>query len=171
MKKEKQLLLDEIKGQIDQFDSFVIAKYAGLSANALSQLRRDVSNQGGDVQMIKKTILIKAAKEAGIQLSEHELPGHIGLIYGGKDPLETTKLVFKFSKENDNTISVLGGRIDGKFYKAKDVEMLASLPGKDAMRAELLGILEAPLSATVGAMNAILTSLLHCLENKTQKES
>lgn len=171
MKKEKQLLLDEVKGQIDQFDSFVIAKYAGLSANALAKLRRDVSIQGGDVHMIKKTLLIKAAKDAGLELSENELPGHISVIYGGQDPLETAKHVFKFSKENDNTIAVLGGRFDGKYYKAKDVEMLASLPGKDEMRAQLLSIFEAPLSQTVGAMDALLTSVLYCLENKTKEEA
>lgn len=171
MKKEKQLLLDEVKGQIDEFGSFVIAKYAKLSANALAKLRREVSIQGGDVHMIKKTLLVKAAKEAGVELSENDLPGHIGVIYGGKDPLETAKFVFKFSKENDNTIGVLGGRFDGKYYKAKDVETLASLPGKDEMRAQLLSVFEAPLSHTVGAMDAILTSLLHCLENKSQKEA
>jgi large subunit ribosomal protein L10 len=170
MKKEKQLLLDEVKGQIDQYNSFVIAMYAKVPATALSQLRREVHSQGGDVHMIKKTILIKAAKDAGIELSENELPGHISVIYGGKDPLETTKHVLKFSKENDNAFSVLGGRFDGKYYKAKDVEMLASLPGKDEMRAQLLSVLEAPLSQTVGAMDAILTSLLHCLENKSKKE-
>jgi large subunit ribosomal protein L10 len=171
MKKEKQLLLDEVKGQIDQFDSFVIAQYTKLSANALGQLRRSVHDQGGDVHMVKKTILVRAAKDAGVDLSEKELPGHIGVIYGGSDPLETAKLVFKFSKENDNAFSVVGGRFDGKFYKGKDVETLASLPGKDEMRAQLLSVLEAPLSSTLGTMDAILTSLLHCLENKSQKGS
>lgn len=171
MKKEKQLLLDEVKGQIDHFGSFLIAQYSGVSANALGQLRREIGDLGGDVQMIKKTLLVKAAKEAGVEISESDLPGHIGVVYGGKDPLETTKAVFKFSKENDKALNVLGGRFDGKYLNAKDVEMLSTLPGKDEMRAQLLSVLEAPLSQAVGAMDAILTSLLHCLENKSQKEA
>lgn len=171
MKKEKQLLLDEVKGQIDQFGSFIIIKYAGVSANAFGLLRRDIGDMGGDVQMIKKTLLVKAAKEAEVELNEADLPGHISVVFGGKDPVEATKAVFKFSKENNNSLAVLGGRFDGKYLNAKDVEMLSTLPGKDEMRAQLLSVLEAPLSQTVGAMDAILTSVLHCLENKSQKEA
>jgi large subunit ribosomal protein L10 len=171
MKQEKQLLLDEIKQQIEHYGTFVITNYAGVSANNMNQFRNQIASLGGEVQMIRKTVLAKAAEEAGMPLQVEDLKGHIGIVFAGKDPIETTKAVFKFSKENENAITVLGGRFDGRLYKGSEVEMMASLPGKDEMRAQLLGLFVAPLSETLSVMNAIMTSVLYCLENKSQQEA
>jgi large subunit ribosomal protein L10 len=171
MKKEKQLLLDEVKAQMDQHGSFVITQYEAVTANTINDFRNVVAKLGGDVQMIRKRVLAKAAAEAGVELSLEQLPGHISVVFTGNDPLETTKAAFKFSDENKEKVHVLGGRIEGQLYNAADMKMLSTLPGKDEMRAQILGLLEAPMSQTVGVMNAILTCVLHCLENKAKKDS
>lgn len=171
MRKEKQFLLDEVKEQIDEFKDFTIVKYSAVSANAMHGLRTDIAKLGGDVQMMRKRILIKAAAAAGVEIDHASLPGHIGLVYAGKDSIETTKVVFQFSKDSNEGLMVLGGRLDGKLYNATEVEALSKLPGKDEMRAQLLGLFEAPMSQTVSVMNALLTAVLYCMENKTKQES
>ncbi len=137
----------------------------------MSDLRNNIAKNGGEVQMIRKRILIKAAAAAGVDLDLATLPGHIGLVFSGEDAIEMTKTVFDFSKDNNKSLQVLGGRLDGQLYNAADVEQLSKLPGKDAMRAQLLGLFEAPMSQTVSVMNSLLTSVLYCLENKCNEES
>ena len=44
------------------------------------------------------------------------------------------------------------------------------LPAKDEMRAQLLGLFEAPMSQTLSTMESLLTSVMHCLENKKDKD-
>jgi len=171
MKKEKQLLLDEVKTQMDRHGSFVIAQYEGLKANAINDFRNVVAKLGGDMQMIRKRVLVKAAAEAGVELTVENLPGHISVVFSGEDPVEVAKATYKFSEENGNKVQVLGGRFEGQLYQAADVKTLSQLPGKDEMRAQLLGLFEAPMSQTVGVINAVLTCVLHCLENKAKKDS
>ncbi len=170
MRKEKQLLLEEVKGQINQFGSFVIMRYEGLSANAANSFRRQISKMGGNVEFVRKRILLKAAEAAGVKLDIDALPGHVGLVYAGMDPFETTKAVFQFSKENDKKVAVIGGRFDGVLYNGEQVEMLSKLPGKDEMRAQLLATFEAPMAQTLAVMDAILASVVYCLDNKCKKE-
>lgn len=170
MRKEKQLLLDEIKGQLGQYGSFVIMSYSKLSANKANDFRRQVAKLGGNVEMTRKRILVKAAQEAGLDLSSDDLAGHIGLVYAGKDPIETTKFVFKFSKENDKSVQVVGGRFEGQLYNAANVEMLSQLPSKDEMRAQFLGLLEAPMAQTLATMEALITSVVYCLDNKCKQD-
>lgn len=170
MRNEKQLLLDEIKDQIDQFKSFVIMNYQGLGPNVAGSFRREVSASGGNYEVVRKRILIKAAQKAGIDLDIKDLPGHIGVVFSGTDPIQTTKMVFKFKKDTDNLVSVVGGRIDGQLYNAEEMDKLSLLPGKDEMRAQFLSVLEAPMSTTVRVMDAQLTSVLHCIENKCKQE-
>ena len=170
MRKEKQLLLNEVKGQIDRFGSFVIMQYLKLSANKANEFRREVAKIGGNVGVIRKRILIKAAEAAGVVIDVESLPGHIGLVYAKADPIEMTKYVLKFGQDNDKAVNVIGGRFEGQLYNAADVEKLSKLPGKDEMRAQLLSVLEAPMAQTLAVMEALLSSVVYCLDNKSKLE-
>jgi large subunit ribosomal protein L10 len=171
MREDKQFLLDEVKEQMDEYGDFAIFQYSKITANSMSDFRTNIAKIGGEVQMIRKRILLKAAAAAGVELELSNLPGHIGLAFAGSDSIEMTKVVFQFSKGSNSALSVLGGRLDGKLYSAVDVEALSKLPGRDEMRAQLLGLFEAPMSQTVAVMNAVLTAVPCCLENKSKKES
>lgn len=169
MRQEKQLHLDAIKEQIDQYGSFLIMSYLGLTANAAHKLRREVAKCGGAVEVLPKRMLTIAAKEAGVELNTDDLPGHIGVVFAGEDPVETTKVVFEFRKSYQDNIQFVGGHIDGSVLDGGQVEKLSQLPGKQQMRADFLAVLQAPLVQTVSTMNALLTSVLFALDNKSKK--
>lgn len=171
MKAEKDLLKQEIKGKLERFGSFVVMQYAGLNANAANELRREVGKMGGDIEVVRKRVLLKAAEDAGILLDATSLDGHIGIVFLGQDPIEATKMVFKFSQDREKVIQIVGGRFDGQLYTGADVERLSTLPGKDEMRSQLLSVLEAPLSQTLAVMEALLVSVPFCLDNKSKQEA
>jgi len=171
MRQEKQYLLDEVEGQLEQYGSFVIMQYSGFTANAVHQFRRDIAKLGGNVEVMRKRILLKAAEAKGHKLALADLPGHIGLVFSGNDFIETTKLVFKYRQETDKAINVLGGVFEGKLYSGQEVEKLSKLPSKDVMRAEFLATLEAPMSQTLAVMEALLSSVIYCLDNKSKEAS
>lgn len=171
MRQEKQLLLDEVQGHIKMSESFLIMRYKGLSANKANEFRGDISKKGGIVEVVRKRILVKAAQAAGIEIDLDTLEGHISLVFGGKDPLETAKFVYKFSQDNDKAVEVIGGRFEGQLYNAAEMETLSKLPSKDEMRAQLLSVLQAPMSQTLGVMDAVLSSVVYCLDNKSKQDS
>lgn len=170
MRQEKQFLLDEVRQQIEQYPSFVIMKYAGLKANAIADFRREIAGMGGNIEMVRKTILIRAAQEAGIKLDLAALPGHIGIVFAGKDAIQTTKAIFKFSELTEKAVQVVGGNFEGQFYGAEDVEKLSKLPSRDEMRAQLLSVFEAPMAQTLAVMDSLLSSVIYCLDNKSKQE-
>lgn len=172
MRQEKHFLLDEVQEQIDTSKgSFVIMQYVGLTANKANEFRREVRKNGGNVEVMRKRILMKAASASGIELDLAALPGHIGVVYTAQDPIEMTKLVIKFGQENNKMVNVIGGRFDGQLYHAADVERLSKLPGRDGMRAELLGLFEAPMAQTLAVIEALLSSVVYCLDNKSKENA
>lgn len=170
MRQEKQFLLEEVEQLIDKHGSFVITRYAKLNANLASKFRRDIQDMGCIFEVMRKTMLVKASEKAGVPLSLDALDGHIGLVFSGKDPIETAKFIIKFGEENDKTVQVIGGRVDGKLYSGAEMDRLSKLPGKDEMRAQLLSVLEAPMSHTLGCMDAIVLSVVYCLANKAEQK-
>lgn len=170
MRAEKQLLKQEIIDKLKSSPSFVIMQYASLSANVANDFRREMGKVGGDVEVARKRILLKAAEDAGVPLDSSALVGHVGIVFLGQDPIEATKLVFKFSQDREKVIQVIGGCFDGRLYSGTDVERLSKLPSKNEMRAQFLSVLEAPLSQTLAVMEALLASVPYCLDNKSKQE-
>jgi large subunit ribosomal protein L10 len=171
MRPEKQLLLDEIKEKIDHSVAMIVTKYQGLDPNLEAVLRSTAINSGGVFQVIRKRVLMKAAEASGFSLDRKMLEGHIGVAFAKDDAVQFTKAIYQFRKDNENVLEVLGGRFEGQMITSKDVELISKLPSRDEMRAQLLGVLEAPLSQTLGVFDAILTSVIYCLDNKAQSSN
>ena len=171
MRKEKQLLLDSISDAIKNSTSFVVTSYNKLDANRTADFRSDLIEAGGEFVAVKKRVFVKAAQEAGIEIEPSDLNGHIGLAFMGEDYVDATKKLYNFHEDNEDLMQILSGHFDGKVISAKEVEQISKLPSKDEMRAQFLSVLSAPMADTVGVMHSLLTSVMHCLENKAQEES
>lgn len=169
MRQEKQLLLDDIKERFANAQAILYASYKKLQPNDAANFRMNIAKSGGSIEVVKKRVLIKAAQVAGIELDKALLQGHIAVVFANEDPIQTTKVVYQFCKENEGTLKVVGGRFDGAPCSAQDVELISKLPSKDEMRSQFLGTLEAPLSQTLAVFEALLTSVIYCLENKSQE--
>ncbi len=167
MRAEKQLFLDELHSVIEGSKALIVVNYQHLAPNLSSELRKQLMKAGGDLTVVKKRILMKAVAAAGISIGEELLTGHIALISAIEDPITTTKAAFDFCGAHEGVIKILCGHFEGRILSKEQVTTLSKLPGKDQMRAELLGLLEAPMAQTLATMEALLTSLAHCLENKS----
>jgi large subunit ribosomal protein L10 len=171
MRPEKQLLLDEIKEKIAGSKAIVLASYQRLEPNLTAGFRHSLAQTGGVLEVVKKRVLIKAAESAGVAIDPSLLQGHIAVVFADQDPIQTTKVIYQFCQANEAVLEVLGGRFEGAVCSAQDVEQISKLPGKDEMRAQLLATLEAPLSQTLAVIEALLTSVLHCMSNKCEQNN
>lgn len=166
MNKEKQLLLDEIKSQIADASALMVTQYGKLGANKANDLRREIAKFGGSLEVVKKRVFLKAAEELGMKFELDNLPGHVGLVLAANDPIEVTKAVLRFGKNSDAELMLLGGKVEGQLISKDDALRIASLPSKDEMRSQFLGLLEAPMASVLGTMEAAITSVIYCLDNK-----
>lgn len=166
MRKEKQLLLDEVKEMMKKSTSLVFTRYEKMNPNLFYDFRVRLGNAGGDFEVVRKRVLLKAAEQANFTVDYKTLQGHIGMVCSFDDPIQTTKELVKFTEENEGTFKILLGRFEGKLCTASDVAAIAKLPSKDEMRSQFLSILEAPMSHTLSTMEALLTSVIYCLDNK-----
>lgn len=169
MREEKQLLLDQIQDKLGSSNALILTRYSSLTPDLSDNFRRMLSESGGSYFVVPKRVLIKAAANAGIELEREQLQGNIGVVFAEEDTISPTKAVFKFAKENDETLEVLAGQFEGKLCSAADVKAISELPSQDEMRSQLLGLFEAPMAQTLSVMEALLTSVIYCLDNKAQE--
>jgi large subunit ribosomal protein L10 len=171
MRPEKEFLLQEIKNQIDRSQAMVMVKYNKLSPMASWKFGKMISSEKSHFEVVKKRVFLKAAEKSGISLDLGDFTGHIGVLFVEGDPLSATKILLNFSKENEDTLKILSGRMEGKVYSGQDMETLAKLPSLQEMRALILGLFVSPMSQTLSVIEQMLSGVAGCIENKSQTSS
>lgn len=171
MRPEKQLLRDQIKENIESSNAIIIANYEKITPAMSWDLQQILKQSEGKFEIVKKRIFLKAAYDCGISYNYHDCKGSIGILFAKGDPFAATKSFCGFVEEQKELLNILAGKIEGKDYTAEEIKTISKLPSKNEMRSQLLGLLEAPMSQTLSVIDSILTSLLHCLDNKAKQSS
>jgi len=157
MRKEKELLLNEIKDQIEASTAMIITSYSKLEPNASWNLRESLVKQGSILEVVRKRVFLKAAERAGIKLDDSLFKGHIGVVFINQpDAMAPAKTVFKFSEQNGKIFDVICGKIDGNMIPGSEVEVLSKLPTMDEIRATMLGLFVAPMAQMLSVMEAYM---------------
>ncbi len=168
MRKEKTLLLDEIKQKIDASTALIVTRYDKLEPNTSWQFRDLLAKSGSLFEVVRKRVFLKAAEQAGIAIDESLLKGHVGIVFVNQpDAMAPAKAVYKFSEENGKVLEVLCGQIEGKIISGADIEVLSKLPGMDEMRATLLALFTSPMSQMLSLLEAVMAEPLSILEQKS----
>jgi large subunit ribosomal protein L10 len=77
------------------------------------------------------------------------------LIYGfSEDAVAAAKVVADFAKTNDKLV-IRGGAFGGKVLDVNGVKQLASIPSKEVLLAQLLGLMQSPISRTARVLAAL----------------
>jgi large subunit ribosomal protein L10 len=169
MRKEKELLLNEIKDKIDGSTAMIVTRYEKLEPNVSWQLRDQLTKSGSFFEVVRKQVFLKAAEKSGIKIDESLLKGHVGVVFINQpDAMPSTKLIFKFSEDNGQIFEVLFGQVEGKLVPGSDLAILSKLPGIDEMRATLLGLFTSPMSQMLAVLEAIMAGPLSVLSQKSE---
>ncbi|MFS8563240.1 MAG: 50S ribosomal protein L10 [Rhabdochlamydiaceae bacterium] len=115
MRKEKQLLLDQIESKVTGSSAFILTRYQQMDPNMAYAFRTALIQSGADFEVIRKRILLKAALAAGCALDKATLGGHVGVVFVEEDPVQSTKALFKFRQQNEGVLEVIGEDLKGKF--------------------------------------------------------
>ena len=76
----------------------------------------------------------------------------------------------KFVKDNEK-MQLEAGILQDKLLEKKDIEAMSKLPSKEALRAQVVMTLNAPISGLVVALNQIIAKFVYCLDQIKQKKT
>jgi large subunit ribosomal protein L10 len=167
---QKQTAIGELKQRFDRMTSLVLLDYKGINVETVTKLRAEFRKAGVEYRVAKNTLVKQALKGSKILdvLSPH-LRGMTAFAWSYEDPSAAAKVVKNFlkEKENEGKIAVRGGLVDGQILDAKAVtDQLATMPGKDELRAMLLATMQAPLQQFVVQLAAPSQNFAYLLDAK-----
>ncbi len=152
-KSEKQTVVADVAAQVARSQTLALAEYRGLTVAHLDVLRKQAREKGVYLHVLKNTLARRAVAGTPFEVASESMVGP--LIYGfSEDAVAAAKVLSDFAKGNDKLI-VKGGAYAGKSLNAEGVKSLASIPSKEVLLAQLLGLMQSPISRIARVLAAI----------------
>lgn len=153
---EKQAVVAELTEKLKGATSGVFVDYKGITVAEDTALRSECRKNDVDYAVVKNTLVRFAIKEAGLDEIDSVLNGTTSLAVSTGDPIAPMRVVNKFAKQfNGAKFTIKAGFMDGKVVSLADVLALAELPSKEALQAQVLGTMLAPISSLAIVLKAI----------------
>ena len=173
MKKlEKIKFVENLVAELKGAKSVILVNYAGLTVAGQQDLKSRLKEVGGRLVVVKNTLLKRAGETAKIDggiLEDKVLSGQTALLIADEDPIAPIQVLGKFAKENEFPKFKVGV-VEGSFQDEAALTKLSTLPGRDALLAQLLGSLVAPEYGLVGTLQGNLQKLVYVLKAKVGGE-
>jgi len=168
----KDTEIGRIKDKFSKMTSAVFLDYKGLNVAQVTKLRDEFRKSGVEYRVVKNTLVKHALKEhAWAKGLAKTLTGMTGVAWSYEEPGAAAKVVKAFRKEKENEkLGVKAGLVDGSIIPGERVETdLASMPGKNELRASLLATLQAPMQKLLQQLGAPAQNLVYLLKAKEDK--
>ena len=149
-KEEVSKLAEEMKAA----KLILLVDYRGINVTDVTNLRTELRNINSKYAVIKNNITRRALAECGIEGLEEQLEGPTAVIMNNEDYLESAKVIYNFSKNNDY-YKIKGGVIDGKVMTAEEIITLAKLPSRETLLSMLAGALLGNISKVAVALDQV----------------
>ena len=168
-KATKEATVAELKEKLSRVASLVVADYKGLDVPTVTSLRDQFRKAQCEYKVYKNTLVKLAIAGTRMEPLSKLFEGTTAIMFSYESPSSAAKVATKFAKEN-NKFKVKGAYFEGSVMEGEAVESLASMPGKDELRATLLATLIAPAQRFVMLMNAPAREMVGVLAAKERKE-
>ena len=145
----------------------ILTDYRGLTMKDLTTARRNLEKAGVGYHVVKNTLLRLALGGAAAGLAPY-LQGPTAVAFAFQDPVAASKAVSEQATAFP-PIKVKGGWLEGQAISPSELKMLASLPPRPVLLAQVVGMVQAPMAHLVGSLSAVLQQLLYVLQQRAEK--
>lgn len=147
-KERKQEVLAEYDEWLKKSQAVILVEYTGAKMKDLDGIRARVRESGGEFHVLKNTLARRAFSASGMNIPADLLVKSTAVSFAFTDPASTAKALTDAMKGKD-FIKVKGGFMSGQSLDAAQVKSLADMPPLPVVRAQFLGVLQAPAGKLV----------------------
>lgn len=167
-RKKKEEVLAQYKDWLDRSQAVFLVEYTGVTVKNLDSIRAKVREVGGEFHILKNMLAKKVLEANGVQAPAGYFEKSTAVTFAFVDPASTAKALIDVMKTAE-AIKLKGGFLDKQVLNAAEVKALADLPPLPVVRAQLLGVLQAPAGKLVRTLAEPARSLASVLRAYSEK--
>jgi len=150
----KRETIEALRSELDANRTMIISEYRGLKVKEITEIRRALRKSGVSYRVVKNRLMRIAAQDNPAAAALSPLLTGPSAIAFGNDEAGTAKAVLDAVRPYAKIVKITGGVVGSTAIDADGVTRLATLPSREALLAEVLGAITAPLSTVAGLFDA-----------------
>ena len=169
-KERKEEVLSQYADWMKRSQAVILVEYTGVKMKDLDNIRAKIRDAGGEFHIVKNTLARRAFTDNGMEFPSDYLVKSTAVSFAFTDPASTAKALTDATKGLEY-IKVKGGFMSGQTLNAAQVKALADMPPLPVVRAQLLGMLQAPAGKLVRTIAEPARGLAAVLKAFSEKAS
>lgn len=150
----KREAVEQIKGQIQNSQSFVIIDYKGLTVAQDTEFRAEFRKNGVEYRVLKNTLFRKALNELGYTEFDEALNGPSAFAFGTDDAIAPAKVAAEGIAKY-KAMQIKCGMFDKQYADAATCDAMSKVPNRETLLGMLVSVLSAPMRGLAVALNAV----------------
>jgi large subunit ribosomal protein L10 len=158
-REKKAETLSKLKDIFGRVSNAVFVNFHGLTVGDTSTMRKALHDDKVGFFVAKKTLISKAASEAGLSGELPDLPGEIAIAYpkdaDSADITASARGVYVFQKKFEGKVGIVGGIFDRMFRHQEGMLEIATIPSQHTLHGMFANVINSPIQRFVVALGAI----------------
>jgi large subunit ribosomal protein L10 len=168
---DKKAIVADLSAVVAESISAVAADYRGLSVSEMTELRAQAREKGLYMRVVRNTLARRAVEGTDHACLAEALVGPMLLVFSQDEPGAGARLLRDFMKNHDK-LEVKALALDGELLGADKLKSVAELPSRDEALAQLMSVMQAPITKLVRTMAEPYASAVRVMgQIRDQKES
>lgn len=167
-REKKQDLVADYTEKFARSKAVFLTDYRGLTVSQMESLRAKLREAGGGYSIVKNTLAIRAFQSADLPVPEDMLKGPTAIGFAYEEVPPIAKVLDSFAKDT-KLLQIKGAVMEGSLLTSEQVASLATMPPREVILAQLLGLLQQPGNRVAGVLNAAGSKLAATVKAYAEK--
>ena len=167
-RQEKEAVVAQLGEEISEAESIFAIDYRGISVSQSAELRGALREADASFRVVKNRLTKLAAKKAGVAELEAMLEGPTALTFVRGDTAMAAKAITTFNREYE-VLTYKGGLMGDMVLDEDRFKEIAKLPSRDALNAQLAGIVASPIVTLTRGLGSMIQGLAIALSQVAEQ--
>jgi large subunit ribosomal protein L10 len=166
---DKTSVVESLSESFRGMPHVILTDYKGMTAGQSTDLRRKIRAVGGSYRVLKNRLARRGSEGTAVGKIADKLRGTCGLAGHPSDPVGLAKVLSDFAKDNPQ-LKLVACVVDAReVYGTDGIKQLATLPGLQELRAQLLALINTPATQLVRLVNTPAGQMARAIDARREK--
>ena len=157
-REQKTAVVKELAEELKGAQAIFAVDYRGISVPQAAELRQGLREADTRFRIVKNRLTLRAADAAGTESLKDHLTGPTALALVKGDAALAAKTLSRLGSQWE-VLDYKGGLMDGEELDPDTFKAIARLPGREALNAQLAGVVASPVTGLVRGLGSMIQGL------------